>query len=68
LRVNIQKWADLPAHPSPKQVAGHLGVDVKTVRRYIAQGRLKADRVGPRLIRIDRDSVLKLAQPIGGAA
>jgi len=29
---------------------------------------LIAYRIGPRLIRLDRESVLKLARPIGGAA
>ncbi|HME79334.1 MAG TPA: excisionase family DNA-binding protein [Mycobacterium sp.] len=63
-----QKWADLPARPSIKQAADALGVDPKTIRRWIAQGRLTAYRVGPRLLRLDRDSVLKLGKPIGGAA
>lgn len=60
--------ADLPARPSIKQAAEFLGVDVRTIRRWISQGRLIAHRVGPRLIRIDRESILKLASPIGGAA
>ena len=59
---------DLPAHPTIKQTANHLGVDARTVRRWISDGRLIAYRVGPRLIRVDRESVLKLASPIGGAA
>ena len=59
---------DLPAHPNYKQTASHLGVDARTVRRWISDGRLIAYRVGPRLIRVDRESVLKLAQPVGGAA
>jgi len=58
----------LPPRATIKKTAEHLGVSEKTVRRYIAQGRLKAHRVGPRLIRIDRESLLKLAQPIGGVA
>jgi hypothetical protein len=41
-----------------------FGVDVKTTRRRIALGRLTAYRVGPRLIRVDRASILKLASPI----
>jgi excisionase family DNA binding protein len=40
-------------------------VDPKTVRRYIAQGRIKAMRIGPRLIRIDRESLLAFATPVG---
>jgi excisionase family DNA binding protein len=60
--------AGLPPQPTIKQTADYFGVDVKTVRRWIAQGRLIAYRVGPRLIRVDRASILKLASPIGGAA
>jgi excisionase family DNA binding protein len=56
----------LPPRPSIQQAATWLGVDPKTVRRYIAQGRIKAMRVGPRLIRIERESLLKMAEPIGG--
>ena len=44
-----------------------LGVDPKTVRRYISQGRLKAVRVGPRLIRIERESLESVGKPVGGA-
>lgn len=55
----------LPAHPSIQQSAEYLGVDPKTIRRYIAQGRLKAKRVGPRLIRVDRESLLALGTPVG---
>ena len=59
--------AQLPSKPTIKQTAPYFGVDEKTVRRWIAQGRLVAHRVGPRLIRIDRASILKLASPIGAA-
>ncbi|MGA9676713.1 MAG: helix-turn-helix domain-containing protein [Mycobacterium sp.] len=52
----------------PRQAAEFFGVDVRTVRRWISDGRLTAHRVGPRLIRIDRESILRLANPIGGAA
>lgn len=55
----------LPANPSIQQGAAWLGVDPKTIRRWIAQGRIKAVRVGPRLIRIERESLLVLAKPIG---
>lgn len=59
---------DLPVRPTIKQCAAHWGVSEKTVRRYIAEGRLTAYRVGLRSIRVDRDSVLALAKPMGGAA
>jgi excisionase family DNA binding protein len=65
---SVQQTTNLPARPSIVQAAEFLNVDPKTVRRYIAQGRLKACRIGPRLIRVDRQSVLDLARPIGGAA
>ncbi len=57
----------LPPQVPLKQAAQFFGVDVRTVRRWISDGRLVAYRVGPRLIRVDRDSVLRLAQPVGGA-
>jgi excisionase family DNA binding protein len=60
-----QTRAQLPAPPNINQTAEYFGVDAKTIRRWIAQGRLTAYRVGPRLIRIDRDSIFKLASPIG---
>jgi excisionase family DNA binding protein len=66
--VNNHNGAGLPPQPTIKQTAVYFGVDVKTIRRWIAQGRLAAHRVGPRLIRVDRASILKLASPIGGAA
>jgi excisionase family DNA binding protein len=65
--MHIKTGAQLPPHPTQKQAAEFIGVDVKTIRRWIAQGRLVAYRVGPRLIRVDRESILKLASPIGGA-
>jgi excisionase family DNA binding protein len=55
----------LPPRPSIQQAAAWLGVDPKTVRRYIAQGKLKAVRIGPKLIRVERESLLALAKPIG---
>ena len=60
--------AKLPPRPSIKHAAEHHGVAPKTVRRWIAQGRLTAQRIGPRLIRLDRDEVLSLGRRIGGAA
>ena len=39
------------------QVAEHLWISPKTVRRWIADGLLPAVRVGPRLLRISREDV-----------
>jgi excisionase family DNA binding protein len=63
-----QTGANLPPRPSIRQVADFHGVDQETIRRWIAQGQLTAQRVGPRLIRLDRDEVLGLGLRIGGAA
>jgi excisionase family DNA binding protein len=56
------------AAPSIRQAAEFHGVDQKTIRRWIAQGRLTAQRIGPRLIRLDREEILSLGRRIGGAA
>ena len=44
--------------------ADELGVNVRTVRRYIAAGILPAYRTGPRLIRIDPKDLEQVARPI----
>lgn len=59
---------ELSAHPTIRHAAAYLNVDPRTIRRYIAAGRLRAYRVGPRLIRVDRGSLIEFgAQPVGGA-
>ncbi|WP_173842274.1 excisionase family DNA-binding protein [Mycobacterium terramassiliense] len=67
----IGKEKPLPARVTIQRAAEYLDVTDKTIRRRIADGTLKAYRVGPRLIRIDRESLLALAhgKPLGiGAA
>jgi excisionase family DNA binding protein len=44
---------------SIQQVAEAYGLSPRTIRRYIAAGRLTAIRVGPRVIRRDADQVRK---------
>ncbi len=41
---------------TPRQVAEELGVTVRTVQRWVAEGRLPADRVGGR-VRVSRSSL-----------
>jgi excisionase family DNA binding protein len=53
---------------SPQAAADLCDVDTRTVRRWIAAGRLNAVRVGPRLIKIDVAELDKIMQPVGGAA
>jgi excisionase family DNA binding protein len=63
---NDSPQENLPRHPSIQQAANYLSVDPKTVRRYIAPGLIKAHRIGPRLICIERESLLNLATLVGG--
>ncbi|AZV00833.1 excisionase family DNA-binding protein [Mycobacterium phage Malec] len=55
----------MPPRASIAETAEFLGVHPNTVRNYIAEGKLKAVRLGPRLIRVERDSVEALMKPIG---
>jgi excisionase family DNA binding protein len=48
--------------------AEYLGVSIQSLRRRIAEGRLKAYRVGPRAIRVNLADLEALKQPIGGGA
>jgi excisionase family DNA binding protein len=43
---------------TPAQAAEHFGVSTKTVRRWIDDGIVYAERIGPRLIRVDIASML----------
>ena len=54
----------MPARLTIKQAAEYHGVSDKTIRRMIAGGRLKAYRLGARMIRVDRDSLLALEKPM----
>ena len=51
---------------TPRQVADELGVTVRTVQRWIADGRLASERVGSR-VRVSRSSLAGVADlPVGG--
>ena len=52
------------------EAAEYLGVNPRTIRRYVESGRISGYRVGPRLIKVDLDDIDALIQPItsGGAA
>lgn len=47
------------------QVAARQGVAQKTVRRWIAEGRLPAQRVGPKLIRIAEADLARIERACG---
>lgn len=54
----------LPARVSISGAAVSLGLSEKTIRRWIADGKVKAYRLGARTIRVDRDSLLAMQKPI----
>jgi excisionase family DNA binding protein len=41
-------------------------VHPRTIRRYIASGRLTGYRIGPRLIKVDLDELEASFEPVGG--
>jgi excisionase family DNA binding protein len=47
--------------------AAYADVSTRTLRRYIAQGRLTGYRVGPRLVKVDLNELQNLASPIPAA-
>jgi excisionase family DNA binding protein len=47
--------------------AAEYDVSTRTIRRWIAGGRLRGYRVGPRLIKVDLSDVDAILRPIGGA-
>jgi excisionase family DNA binding protein len=51
----------LPARPTIQEAAAFLQVTDRTVRNRLADGTLIGYRIGPRAVRIDRDSLLALA-------
>jgi excisionase family DNA binding protein len=48
--------------------AAYADVHPRTIRRYIAAGRLTAYRVGPRLIKVDIADLEALLTPVAAAA
>ncbi|MDA2891267.1 excisionase family DNA-binding protein [Mycolicibacterium sp. BiH015] len=57
-----RRWASIP------EVAGHIGTSQRTVRRMIADGRLRAYQCGPRILRLDLNEIDAAMKPFGGAA
>jgi len=47
-----------------KTTSEQYGVSERTLRRYIAQGKITGYRLGPRMIRVDLDEVEALLEPI----
>lgn len=49
------------------EAAERVGVSTRTLRRYIADGRLTAYRIGPRIIRVDPADLEQIQRPMGPA-
>ena len=56
-----QKPLDRGQYLSPRQVAERLGVSVKTISRRIAEGELRASKIG-RLLRISAADVQRYVE------
>jgi excisionase family DNA binding protein len=54
----------IPAELTKKQAAQRKQVSVKTIDRWISEGRIEALRYGPRLVRIRTESLDNLGQVI----
>lgn len=51
-----------------QEAANYCDVSYRSIRRWIADGRLNAVRVGPRLLKVDAADLEAFLQPTGGAA
>lgn len=51
-----------------QEAADACDVSYRTVRRWIAAGRLDAVRVGPRLLKVEASALETLMRPVGGGA
>ncbi|WP_198957230.1 helix-turn-helix domain-containing protein [Mycobacterium lehmannii] len=51
---------EIPCWLTIKQAAAYYQISQHTVRKMISIGDLKAKRIGPKMIRIERDSLLEL--------
>lgn len=58
-KAQIYDARQLPAYLSPAQYAALMGVNLKTVQKMCRTGRLPAEKVGPRLWRIDKNAALE---------
>jgi excisionase family DNA binding protein len=63
------KQTAVPSLLSLQAVADQLQVTVRTIRNFISLGLLPAHRIGPRLLRVKADDVVRLiGEPIPTAA
>lgn len=60
--MTVQESA--PERYTPAEAAKYLGVHDRTIRRHIREGRLPAQRVGDRLLKIKRDDLDALLKEV----
>lgn len=58
-KARIYDARQLPAYLSTAQYAELMGIDKKTVQKMCRSGLLPAEKVGPRLWRIDKNRALE---------
>lgn len=49
---------------SVSDVADHYGVSTRTVRRWISNGLLEANHVGPQILRINESDMIHFVKPV----
>ena len=67
-KARIYDARQLPAYLSTAQYAELMSIDKKTVQKMCRTGRLPAEKVGPRLWRIDKNAALEKTKEPAGAA
>lgn len=65
--MSVPARSDEPRWASLKEAEIYSHIPRRTLRHWIAKGWLPAERVGPRLIRVDLDDVDRLRTPIPSA-
>jgi excisionase family DNA binding protein len=55
-----------PPNLSIGDAAEYLGVTTRTIQQMVADGRLRAYRLGPRVVRLRRDDIDAALTPYGG--
>jgi excisionase family DNA binding protein len=51
-------------YASVREAAEYTGLCTRTIRRYIAAGRITGHRLGPKLIQVDLNEVDRLVLPL----
>lgn len=51
----------------PAQVGPQFGISARTIRRWVAEGKLTGYRIGTRILVVDPDQVAALLRPVAGA-